>query len=70
MCARFTLTNRLNRVVQKMVELMLNHAPDWDQGPRYNISRTQQVAAVRGHPAAVQPHVGNARVALPSHMGG
>jgi putative SOS response-associated peptidase YedK len=47
MCARFTLTNRLNRVVQEMVELMLDHAPDWDQGPLFNISPTQQVAAVR-----------------------
>jgi putative SOS response-associated peptidase YedK len=47
MCARFTLTNRLNRVVQQMVELMLDAGPDWDQGPRYNISPTQQVAAVR-----------------------
>jgi putative SOS response-associated peptidase YedK len=47
MCARFTLTNRLNRVVQQMVELMLEHGPEWDQGPRYNISPTQLVAAVR-----------------------
>jgi SOS response associated peptidase (SRAP) len=46
-CARFTVTNRLNRVVQEMVELMQEHAPDCDLGPRYNISPTQQVAAVR-----------------------
>jgi putative SOS response-associated peptidase YedK len=52
MCARYTLTRRLNLLVQEMAELMLDEgAPaDYNQPPRYNISPTHQVAAVR--PAA------------------
>src|SRR4051812_34360542 len=48
MCARYTLTRRLNLLVQEMVELMLDEGVlyDWDP-PRYNIAPTQQVAAVR-----------------------
>src|SRR5881628_3070461 len=49
MCARYTLTRRLNLVVQEMAELMLDEGVlyDWDPPPRYNIAPTQLVAAVR-----------------------
>jgi putative SOS response-associated peptidase YedK len=54
MCARFTLTRRLNLLVQEMTELMLDEGVlhDWDPPPRYNIAPTQSVAAVRATPDA------------------
>src|SRR5262249_29187763 len=47
MCARPTLTNRLNRVVQEMVELRLEGGPVRDEGPKLTTSPTWLAATVR-----------------------